>query len=81
MCLIDDMVVVVGSINNGIYAYDGFIYCLDIDGKLLWKTKLNGKIRSSSSSLSFDEDQSPSVFIGTYNGGVFCLNQSTGMIR
>jgi outer membrane protein assembly factor BamB len=25
---------------------DGFVYCLDIDGKLLWKTKLNGKIRS-----------------------------------
>jgi outer membrane protein assembly factor BamB len=60
---------------------DGFLYCLDMDGKLLWKTKLNGKIRSSSPCLSFDEDQRPSVFIGTYNGGMFCLNQSTGMIR
>lgn len=113
-CLIDDMIIVVGSINNAVYALegysgnirwkletggevwsspsyngneifigsdDGFLYCLDIDGKLLWKTKLNGKIRSSSPCLSFDEDQRPSVFIGTYNGGMFCLNQSTGMIR
>jgi outer membrane protein assembly factor BamB len=113
-CLIDDMIIVVGSINNAVYALegysgnirwkfetggevwsspsyngneifigsdDGFVYCLDIDGKLLWKTKLNGKIRSSSPCLSFDEDQRPSVFIGTYNGGMFCLNQSTGMIR
>jgi outer membrane protein assembly factor BamB len=47
---------------------DGFLYCLDIDGKLIWKTKLNGKIRSSSPCLSFDDDQSSSLFIGTYNG-------------
>jgi outer membrane protein assembly factor BamB len=113
-CLVDDAIIVVGSMNNGIYALegyngnvrwkfetggevwsspsyngneifigsdDGFLYCLDIDGKLQWKTKLNGKIRSSSPCLSFDEGQSPSVFIGTYNGGMFCLNQSTGMIR
>ena len=59
---------------------DGFLYCLDQDGKLLWKTKLNGKIRSSSPCLSFDEE-SPSVFIGTYSGGIFCLSQSTGKIR
>lgn len=57
---------------------DGFVYCLDIDGKLLWKTKLNGKIRSSSPCLPFDEDQ---LFVGTYNGGMFCLNQSTGVIK
>jgi outer membrane protein assembly factor BamB len=113
-CLVDDMMIVVGSINNAVYTLegdsgnirwkfetggevwsspsyngneifigsdDGFLYCLDMDGKLLWKTKLNGKIRSSSPCLSFDEDQRPSVFIGTYNGGMFCLNQSTGMIR
>lgn len=59
---------------------DGFIYCLDIDGKLHWKTKLNGKIRSSSPCLSFDEDRIPSVLIGTFDGGMFCLNQSTGTI-
>jgi len=46
---------------------DGFLYCLDIDGKLIWKSKLNGKIRSSSPCLSFDDDQSSSLFIGTYN--------------
>ena len=33
---------------------DGFVYCLDIDGKMIWKTKLNGKIKSSSPCLSFD---------------------------
>ena len=60
---------------------DGFLYCLDIDGKLIWKTKLNGKIRSSSPCLSFDDDQSSSLFIGTYNGGMFCLNRSTGVIK
>ena len=59
---------------------DGFLYCLDIDGKLIWKTKLNGKIRSSSPCLSYD-DESSSLFIGTYNGGMFCLNQSTGGIK
>jgi outer membrane protein assembly factor BamB len=59
---------------------DGFLYCLDLDGKLIWKTKLNGKIRSSSPCLSFD-DESSSLFIGTYNGGMFCLNQSTGVIK
>ncbi len=66
---------------------DGLLYCLDIDGKLLWKTKLKGKVRSSSPCLSFydedDDEQSEhhSVFIGTYNGGIFCLNQSSGMIK
>jgi outer membrane protein assembly factor BamB len=59
---------------------DGFLYCLDIDGKLLWKTRLNGKVRSSSPCLSFDEEYQL-LFIGTYNGGLFCLNQSTGKIR
>jgi outer membrane protein assembly factor BamB len=39
---------------------DGFLYCLDIDGKLIWKTKLNGKIRSSSPCLSFDDHRSSS---------------------
>ena len=55
----------------------GFLYCLDIDGKLLTKMKLNGKVRSSSPCLSFYDEESErfSVFIGTYNGGIFCLNQ------
>ena len=112
-CVVDDMMIVVGSINNAVYALegssgnliwkfetggqvwsspsfngneifigsdDGSFYCLDIDGKLLWKTKLNGKIRSSSPCLSLDEE-SPFLFIGTYNGGMFCLNQFTGKIR
>jgi outer membrane protein assembly factor BamB len=113
-CLVDNMTIVIGSINNGVYALegaggnirwkfdtggevwssasyngneifigsdDGFLYCLDIDGKLCWKTKLNGKIRSSSPCLSLEEDRSTPVFIGTYNGGMFCLNQTTGIIK
>ncbi len=62
---------------------DGLLYSLDLDGKLRWKTKLNGKIRSSSPCLSFygDECEHCSVFIGTYNGGIFCLNGSNGKIR
>ena len=60
---------------------DGFIYSLDIDGKLLWKTKLNGKVRSSSPCLSYNDHEDPSIFIGTYSGGMFCLNQLTGRIK
>ncbi|MFL6316424.1 MAG: PQQ-binding-like beta-propeller repeat protein [Nitrososphaeraceae archaeon] len=115
-CLVDDMVIVIGSIKKGIHAIDGhsgnvrwlfetdgevwssasyngkeifigsddgFLYCLDIDGKLLWKTKLNGKVRSSSPCLSCDDEvqSSSSIFIGTYGGGMICLNQSTGKIK
>ena len=40
-----------------------------------------GRLISSSPCLSFDDDQSSSLFIGTYNGGMFCLNQSTGVIK
>jgi outer membrane protein assembly factor BamB len=60
---------------------DGFIYCLDLDGKLYWKTNLNGKVRSSTPCLSNgdDEDQNSSIFVGTYSGGMFCLNQSSGV--
>ena len=62
---------------------DGFIYCLDPDGKLRWKTNLNGKVRSSTPCLSSgdDEDQNSSIFVGTYSGGMFCLNQSNGTIK
>ncbi len=62
---------------------DGLLYSLDLDGRLLWKTKLNGKIRSSSPCLSFygKESEYCSVFIGTSNGGIFCLNGSSGKIK
>jgi outer membrane protein assembly factor BamB len=56
---------------------DGFLYSLDLDGRLKWKTKLNGKIRSSSPCLSEDN----LIFIGTHNGSIYCLNQSDGVIR
>jgi outer membrane protein assembly factor BamB len=56
---------------------DGFLYCLCLDGKLKWKTKLNGKIRSSSPCLSEDNF----IFIGTQSGSIYCLDQSDGVIR
>jgi outer membrane protein assembly factor BamB len=62
---------------------DGFVYCFDVDGNLVWKTKLNGRIRTSSPCLSSDEDegQSSSIFIGTHGGGLFCLDQTTGKTK
>jgi outer membrane protein assembly factor BamB len=60
---------------------DGFIYCLDTDGSLYWKTNLKGKVRSSTPCLSSDQDPNSSIFVGTYSGGMFCLNQSTGVIK
>lgn len=56
---------------------DGFLYCLNLEGKLQWKTKLNGKVRSSSPCLS---DEKKLIFIGTHNGGIYCLKQSDGSI-
>lgn len=32
------------------------LYALDLDGRMVWKTKLDGKIRSSSPCLSSDVD-------------------------
>ena len=61
---------------------DGFLYCLDKDGRLCWKTNLSGKVRSSTPCLStYDDGQNSSLFVGTYSGGMFCLNQSTGIIK
>jgi outer membrane protein assembly factor BamB len=56
---------------------DGFLYCLNLDGKPNWKTKLSGKVRSSSPCLSEDN----LIFIGTQNGSVYCLDQSDGVVR
>ena len=57
---------------------DGFLYCLNLDGKLQWKTKLNGKVRSSSPCLS---DDNKLLFIGTHNGGIYCMNQFNGLVK
>jgi outer membrane protein assembly factor BamB len=60
---------------------DGFVYCLDKDGRLCWKTNLGGKVRSSTPCLSNYEGQNSSLFVGTYGGGMFCLDQSSGTIK
>ena len=54
------------------------LYCLNTDGTLQWRTKLNGKIRSSSPCIS--EHNNPMVFIGTHNGAIYCLNLCDGSI-
>jgi outer membrane protein assembly factor BamB len=55
---------------------DGFIYSVNSDGTLRWKSKLNGKVRSSSPCLSED-----SIFIGTYEGGIYCLSNTDGIAK
>ncbi|MGI0021932.1 MAG: PQQ-binding-like beta-propeller repeat protein, partial [Nitrososphaeraceae archaeon] len=50
-----------------------FIYSVDSDGSLKWKSKLSGKIRSSSPCLYGDL-----IFIGTYNGGIYCIDNFNG---
>lgn len=55
---------------------DGFVYSVLTDRSLRWKSKLNGKIRSSSPCVSED-----SVFIGTYEGGIYCLNNTDGIVK
>jgi len=55
---------------------DGFMYSVFTDGSLGWKSKLNGKVRSSSPCLSRDF-----LFIGTHEGGMYCLNRKDGSIK
>jgi outer membrane protein assembly factor BamB len=55
---------------------DGFVHSVLTDGTLRWKSKLNGKIRSSSPCVSDD-----SVFVGTYEGGIYCLNNIDGNVK
>ena len=61
------------------------LYALDLDGKMVWKTKLDGKIRSSSPCLSSDADNYndlgfPSLYIGTQSGILYRVNKDTGAI-
>jgi outer membrane protein assembly factor BamB len=64
--------------DNRIYfgSDDGFIYSVDSDGLLRWKSKLNGKVRSSSPCLSENL-----IFIGTHEGGIYCLSSIDGTIK
>jgi outer membrane protein assembly factor BamB len=61
-------------------------YTLDLDGHMIWKTELNGKIRSSSPCLSNDNDDDcddlgfPSVYIGTQSGNLYRINKDNGAI-
>jgi eukaryotic-like serine/threonine-protein kinase len=65
---------------------DCMLYALDLDGKMIWKTELNGKIRSSSPCLSNDNDDDcddlefPSVYIGTQSGNLYRINKDNGAI-
>jgi outer membrane protein assembly factor BamB len=55
---------------------DGFIYSVCSNGSLNWKSKLNGRVRSSSPCLSKDL-----LFIGTHEGGMYCLDRIDGSIK
>lgn len=65
---------------------DCMLYALDLDGNMIWKTKLNGKIRSSSPCLSNDNDDDcddlgfPSLYIGTQSGNLYRINKDNGAI-
>lgn len=61
------------------------LYSLDFDGKLIWKTNLQGKIRSSSPCLTTDTDRHndpgfPSIYIGTQSGNLYRINKDNGEI-
>jgi eukaryotic-like serine/threonine-protein kinase len=58
---------------------DCTLYALNLDGKLLWKRKVGGKIRSSSPCLSGDPE-SASLYIGTMSGNLYCIDKNSGTI-
>jgi outer membrane protein assembly factor BamB len=53
-------------------AGDGFIYCLDINGKLIWKFNSNNTIEAPAIILEGN------VYIGNLGGSLFSLNLNTG---
>jgi eukaryotic-like serine/threonine-protein kinase len=56
---------------------DFYLYSFNLDGNLNWKTRLEGKIRATPSLMKI----SNSLFIGTHNGIMYCLDQSNGSIK
>jgi outer membrane protein assembly factor BamB len=61
------------------------LYSLDFDGRLIWKTNLQGKIRSSSPCVATDTKNysdlgSPSFYIGTQSGNLYRINTDNGAI-
>jgi outer membrane protein assembly factor BamB len=55
------------------------LYALDLDGKLVWKRKLGGKIRSSSPCVSGSPGSS-SLYIGTRSGNLYRIDKDSGAI-
>ncbi|HZD33630.1 MAG TPA: PQQ-binding-like beta-propeller repeat protein [Nitrososphaeraceae archaeon] len=58
---------------------DCTLYALDLDGKLVWKRKLGGKIRSSSPCVSGSPGSS-SLYIGTRSGNLYRIDKDSGAI-
>ncbi|MCS6767696.1 MAG: PQQ-binding-like beta-propeller repeat protein [Candidatus Nitrosocaldus sp.] len=55
---------------------DSNLYSLSIDdGKVIWKSSLDGKIRSSSPCIAGEH-----AFISTYSGHVYCISMDDGSI-
>ena len=63
------------SCNNKIIAGsgDGFVYCLDINGKLIWKFNSGNGIEAPALILEGN------VYIGNLDGSLYSLNLNTGL--
>jgi len=60
---------------------DMFIHCVDVEGNLIWKTNVSGKIRFSFTIFDIDGDNKLEVLAGSYTGShLTCLNYD-GTIR
>ncbi len=59
---------------KSVYVFDdqGTLYCIDLIGRLSWKTKINEKITSG-----ITEDQGR-IYMGTENGSLYCLDPEDG---
>jgi len=55
---------------------DGFIFALNSNGELLWKFKTNGRIISSPAVVSSKN----TVFVGSYDGYLYCLSRLDGKL-
>ncbi|MRN68723.1 MAG: PQQ-binding-like beta-propeller repeat protein, partial [Nitrosopumilales archaeon] len=58
-CLVDDAIIVVGSMNNGIYALEGY------NGNVRWKLETGGEVWSSP---SYNGNE---IFIGSDDGFLY----------
>ena len=61
-CLVGDKIIVVGSVNNGVYALEG------LSGTVKWKFETGGEVWSSP---SYNGNE---IFVGSDDGFIYCLD-------